>query len=506
MGPKRKKEEEDVKNITWKIQIIENQIPEGTANLHSRSQVVWSELPALKFTVALNEGPSKIIKPIHNVEVGYFDWELEDDDNDKKKRYDDNDAVEVKCSAKIFICGRFVPLDDQEKNDRDEDGLHKVCICRMEQNSFKRSNLWQWRPRAGKIVLPLVMNQINIMNDYLNAVVQERGQEPKDYLWDMTLKITVTRKRPFASIANKKIKTINNILDDLKFTDFVIDCEGQKFPCHKFMLAQRSKALEAMLHYDKELTRRGILVLKEGTVSGLREFFSLIYTGTWTDEARVTNVSETLVLCDKYLMEEEAKKCCEYLGNNLTMDNMVPIMVLAYDLARQHLLEYTQRYIYINADAFAWESSQEWSELHETRPDVALNLYKSTSRDREGWYIKLSLFFLHSMYRLVEEGRKDELCEKYPGAEKLAAEVKPLDGESKWLYDESSDYYQLRASDLLENSLFVRNLPLIFLAEGRIKEAMASPGWVELGKKLPQFALNVFSEVCRGTLLIDNFY
>ncbi len=68
--------------------------------------------------------------------------------------------------------------------------------------------------------------------------------------------------------------------DRVDLHDFELLCDGQSFPCSKFMLMARSDVFMAMLsHQETKESQMKKAVIEDCTPEALRIFLQLLYTG-----------------------------------------------------------------------------------------------------------------------------------------------------------------------------------------------------------------------------------
>ena len=84
-------------------------------------------------------------------------------------------------------------------------------------------------------------------------------------------------------LPEKPSKTIHvdfgQMYSDQTFSDFEIVCQGKSFPCHKNVLAARSKVFKTMLNTDSEEAKKTCLVIKDFEIEEVDQMLQFIYTG-----------------------------------------------------------------------------------------------------------------------------------------------------------------------------------------------------------------------------------
>ena len=118
----------------------------------------------------------------------------------------------------------------------------------------------------------------------------------------------------------------NEILSDVKFVVPVSTGESESkkvIPAHKFVLAISSPVFFAMFYGQMAETKDSI-ELTDCEYESLLELFRFLYT----DKVNLSgnNVMQVLYLANKYIVPSLAKKCTEYLRDNLNASNVFFIL------------------------------------------------------------------------------------------------------------------------------------------------------------------------------------
>ena len=118
----------------------------------------------------------------------------------------------------------------------------------------------------------------------------------------------------------------NELLSDVKFVVPVSEAESETrktIPAHKLVLAISSPVFYAMF-YGQLAEAKDCIELPDCEYDSLLEFLRYLYS----DEANLTgsNVMHVLYLANKYMVPSLAKKCSEYLRENLSTANVFSIL------------------------------------------------------------------------------------------------------------------------------------------------------------------------------------
>jgi len=136
---------------------------------------------------------------------------------------------------------------------------------------------------------------------------------------------------------------IESMLDTGRFSDCVIACGGQEFPCHKFILSARSPVFDAMFSHDTKEQARNRVEIKDLDVKVVQDMIDYIYSGQVTElESKAAGL---ITAAEKYDLEELKQMCVTSLCNSIRDDNVLDMLVLVetYDLPelRKSALEFT---------------------------------------------------------------------------------------------------------------------------------------------------------------------
>lgn len=155
--------------------------------------------------------------------------------------------------------------------------------------------------------------------------------------------------------------------EDMIHSDYSLKCQGEEFPCHKFILASRSDVWRAMFSHDVKETQENCLVLDDTSPEALRQFIKFLYTDNF-DDVTYKTVSQLLPLAEKYNVKRLVVICCKHLLKLVNIENVSEIAVLGHvynaDLLRQKATEYICQY------PEAVMKTSGWQGLLQNAPDV----------------------------------------------------------------------------------------------------------------------------------------
>ncbi|KAJ8668315.1 hypothetical protein QAD02_009978 [Eretmocerus hayati] len=176
----------------------------------------------------------------------------------------------------------------------------------------------------------------------------------------------------------KELSYFEELLNDKKFSDFVITVEGKNFHVHKSILATKSPVFKAMFILDMKENRQGSVVINGITHGVMRELLRFIYCGK-VENQDVT--MELYVAADKYLVDGLKVICERRLFKNINLNNVFEYLnfVNSHDIPK--LRHYCEKYFKTNLkDIVARWPNFKLSELNNNIVDEVWRILTDTSR------------------------------------------------------------------------------------------------------------------------------
>ncbi|GBM95831.1 Speckle-type POZ protein-like B [Araneus ventricosus] len=157
------------------------------------------------------------------------------------------------------------------------------------------------------------------------------------------------------------------------FADVTFKCGNASIPAHKSLLSIRSPVFAAMFKNPMKENRENKVDISDMDVSVLRIMLTYIYTGK-TPDFTVSSASELLFAADKYQLQDLKRVCCDFLKQNISLENVLRILVLG-DMHAEHLKSFAVDYICNKCTKFSiLESTEEWKILRKERSDLAMDI------------------------------------------------------------------------------------------------------------------------------------
>lgn len=136
---------------------------------------------------------------------------------------------------------------------------------------------------------------------------------------------------------------LSRMFNENMFADFTINSqEGIKFKIHKGVLAAESSVFQAMFSNEMQEKKEGVANLEESH-KVLKELLSFIYT------RKVENLFEVaeplLIAANKYLIDDLKSICTAEILDQIEVENVIRLMILASEHNAQELEEYAIEFI-----------------------------------------------------------------------------------------------------------------------------------------------------------------
>ncbi|KAK3751856.1 hypothetical protein QZH41_009661, partial [Actinostola sp. cb2023] len=120
---------------------------------------------------------------------------------------------------------------------------------------------------------------------------------------------------------------MEKLLNNGTFSDTVLVVDGREFYAHKAILAARSPVFNAMFEHEMTESRKGRVEISDIDPDVFSEMLKFVYTG---NTPQIQGMAEDLLAAaDKYDLERLKVMCEEALCNNLTVDNVCDVLILA---------------------------------------------------------------------------------------------------------------------------------------------------------------------------------
>eukprot|EP00095_Tigriopus_kingsejongensis_P001346 snap_masked-scaffold1057_size73593-processed-gene-0.19 protein:Tk01346 transcript:snap_masked-scaffold1057_size73593-processed-gene-0.19-mRNA-1 annotation:"speckle-type poz isoform x2" len=148
-------------------------------------------------------------------------------------------------------------------------------------------------------------------------------------------------------------------LEDMKYTDLALVCEGREFPCHKFMLARKSDVFDAMFSHEFRESVSNQVHITDLDADSVQEMIRFLYIGRVWHMDRVNR--GLFVTADKYNIGELKEACEKSLSSTMSVGNVCSLLLFARDRMADQLKK--KAIEFISRNSVDVTNSDGWKDL-----------------------------------------------------------------------------------------------------------------------------------------------
>ena len=166
-----------------------------------------------------------------------------------------------------------------------------------------------------------------------------------------------------------------NLLSDNAFSDFMLECGTEKFPCHKAILANRSNVF-ARLFSSQDWTEneKNLLQIKDHDPAVVKQMLEYIYTNKIPDDPLCS--LELLLIGDQFNIEDLVQFCLPEIATTLTCENALQMLDIARKVTNATLLKnYITKFVAKNILTVV--GTDDWKKFVDPNPEL-LEAIKNT--------------------------------------------------------------------------------------------------------------------------------
>jgi speckle-type POZ protein len=123
------------------------------------------------------------------------------------------------------------------------------------------------------------------------------------------------------------IAFLENLFDNMQFSDVNFNIGGREFLAHKVILSARSQYFAAMFKHPTKEQSTNQVKIEDIEPDVFQELLRFIYTGRVPLEKLETMAASLFISADKYLLEELKLNCENYLLHHMSPDNCVVLLI-----------------------------------------------------------------------------------------------------------------------------------------------------------------------------------
>ena len=167
---------------------------------------------------------------------------------------------------------------------------------------------------------------------------------------------------------------LGNLFDSAQFADVTLACNGREFQCHKAILTSRSQVLAAMFEHDMKERMNNRVEVKDMDPEVMAEMLRFLYTGK---AANLENMAaDLLAAADKYALDRLKVMCEEALCNNLTVENVSEVLILADRHSAEQLKAQAIEFIN-NRHATDVMDTPGWKQMVSSNPHLVAEAFRA---------------------------------------------------------------------------------------------------------------------------------
>jgi hypothetical protein len=139
------------------------------------------------------------------------------------------------------------------------------------------------------------------------------------------------------------IQDLSKLLIDNKVTDVKIVCDGEKFKCHKAILAARSDVFAAMFEWSGSTEdQTGEVKIEDIDAKTMKSFIMYMYENRVPEQDADMNL---LFAADKYNLDDLVSLCQDSIMSNISEETVLDIAVSSRLLPSQKVFEAAMEFI-----------------------------------------------------------------------------------------------------------------------------------------------------------------
>lgn len=251
--------------------------------------------------------------------------------------------------------------------------------------------------------------------------LKKQNEEYRDQLRSTKEELNMLKKNNDKVITNyeslsEEVKPKNELTRDLKsllvtqdYSDCTINCNGQKYPTHKCILAIRSEPLRQLLkraipepkpkakgtgagtapttaNNSTNNNSNAQIDLNDIDVDVMPFIVNYLYTGD-TDNINDKNVQGVMKAADRLDLNGLRGACLVFMENRINKLTCIPILIEAYELNHERLKNKCLKFI--QSENIDLVSSPQWTNFKLENPKLALSLYERYVKEQNSSSLNL---------------------------------------------------------------------------------------------------------------------
>eukprot|EP00092_Neocalanus_flemingeri_P035785 GFUD01038965.1.p1 GENE.GFUD01038965.1~~GFUD01038965.1.p1 ORF type:complete len:367 (-),score=95.94 GFUD01038965.1:78-1178(-) len=172
---------------------------------------------------------------------------------------------------------------------------------------------------------------------------------------------------------SRLVASMKSLMLDAKHSDVVLECQGEKFQCHKSILGARSTVFSKMFDANMKEATIGLVVINDVEPDIVDKMVEFIYTGDVTKQ--VDDLAKVVYVADKYRLEGLLDFCFRKFDIDRDDDQLVEMLILADKHNLDKFKELAMKRIVMNKAKFV--ADEDFLCKIEDHPKILVELFKA---------------------------------------------------------------------------------------------------------------------------------
>ncbi|XP_046455347.1 speckle-type POZ protein B-like [Daphnia pulex] len=177
------------------------------------------------------------------------------------------------------------------------------------------------------------------------------------------------------SNSDQLVAQLEELYDNMKFSDITVNVRGRRFQAHKNILATRSTVFAAMFEHPTKENLTHQVEIKDVDPAVFGEILRYIYTGRLSESTMRKMSAGILAAADKYLLEQLKMECETQLIHRMSAENCLELLLITDE---HHPAFHLKKYAVEFFRRFSGEvmATDEWEKTEKSHPELCLTILK----------------------------------------------------------------------------------------------------------------------------------
>jgi speckle-type POZ protein len=181
-------------------------------------------------------------------------------------------------------------------------------------------------------------------------------------------------KKPFNN-SDQLVAQLEELYENMKFSDITVNVRGRKFKAHKNILATRSTVFAAMFEHPTKENLTNQIEVEDVEPDVFNEILRFIYTGRLSESTMGKMSAGILAAADKYLLEQLKIECETQFIHRMSAKNFLELLVITDE---HHPAFHLKKYAVEFFRRFSGEvmATDEWEKAEQSHPEQCFKMLK----------------------------------------------------------------------------------------------------------------------------------